>query len=67
MEGLWDQGKDRLAKEVWETLEKAEAAITEVLKPMWEQRKAVRSLLGAGWLTTGVTSFLEKRNSLIIN
>jgi len=66
MEGLWDQVKARLANEGWETLEKAEAAITEVLKPFGEQETAVRSLLGDGWLTTGVTSFLEKRNSLII-
>ena len=67
MEGLWDQVKDRLANELWETLELAEAAITEVLKPVWEQRTLVRSLVGDGWLTTGVTSFLKKRNSLIIN
>ena len=65
VEGLWDQVKDRLANEVWETLEQAEAAITEVLQPFWEQRKAIRALLGAGWLTTEVASFLEK-NSLII-
>ncbi len=37
-EGLWDRVKDRLAKELWETLEQAEAAIPEVLKPGWEQR-----------------------------
>ena len=66
MEGLWDQVKDRLAKEIWETLELAEAAITEVLKPFWEQETAVRSLLGDGGLPKGVASFLEKRNSLII-
>ena len=66
IEGLWDQVKDRLANEIWETLELAEAAITEVLKPFWEQETAVRSLLGDGWLPKGVASFLEKRNSLII-
>ena len=67
MEGLWDRVKARLANEVWNTLEKAEAAITEVLQPFWEHRKLVRALLGNGWLTQGVTRFLEKRNSLIIN
>jgi len=66
VEGLWDQVKARLANELWETLALAEAAITEVLKPFWEQETAVRSLLGDGWLTKGVASFLEKRNSLII-
>lgn len=67
VEGLWNRVKARLANEAWETLEQAEAAITEVLKPLWEQETLVRALVGKGWLTKGVTTFLEKRNSLIIN
>ena len=67
VEGLWDRGKERVANEVWQTLETAEAAITEVLKPLWEQGNLVRALVGKGGLTRGVTAFLKTRNSLIIN
>jgi hypothetical protein len=59
--------KERLANEAWDTLEKAQVAITEVLNPFWKQVKLVRSLLGNGWLTRGVDTFLKRRNSLIIN
>jgi hypothetical protein len=66
-EGLWDPLKRRLAKVAWDTIERVQAAITEVLKPFWEQVDKVRALLGAGWLTQGVASLLSSRNSLIIN
>jgi transposase len=66
IEGLWDPIKRRVANVAWDTLEKVEAAITEVLKPFWEQRDRVRALVGVEWLTQGVTSFLSSRNSIIL-
>lgn len=67
IEGLWDPIKRRLANVAWDTMEKVQAAITEVLHPFWEQVDRVRALLGAGWLTQGVAAFLNSRNSLILN
>ncbi len=67
IEGLWDRVKRRLANVAWDTLENVEAAITEVVKPFWEQGERVQALLGDGWLTQGVATFLRKRNSLIFN
>jgi putative transposase len=67
MESLWDQVKRRIANETWETLETMEAAISEVLEPLWTQVAAVRSLLGDTWLTRSIATFLERRKSLISN
>lgn len=61
IEPLWDQVKDRLANEIWESLDEMESAITEVLKPFWEDVKNVWSLLGNTWLTRGVIIFLQQR------
>ena len=60
IEPLWDQVKDRVANEVWATLEQIEAAITEVLAPYWQELERVRSLLGDTWLTRGVAAYLER-------
>jgi DDE superfamily endonuclease len=67
MESRWDQVKRRIAKETWETLETMEAAISEVLEPLWTQGAAVRSLLGDTWLTRSIATVLERRKSLISN
>jgi len=61
IEPLWDRVKDRLANEVWESLDNMESAITEVLKPFWDDVKNVWSLLGNTWLTRGVIIFLQHR------
>lgn len=66
IEGLWDPVKSRLANVAWDTVEKVQAAITEVVKPFWEQVDRVRALLGAEWLTQGVDTFLTARNRLIL-
>lgn len=67
IEPLWDQVKRRVANYAWETMEKIEAAISEVLEPFWQNVERVRSLLGDTWLTRGVVTFLEQRKSLIHN
>lgn len=65
IESLWDPVKRRIANDVWETLEKIEAAISEVLEPFWQQVEQVQSLLGDSWLTRGVATFLDRRKRLI--
>lgn len=35
MEMLWDQVKRGVANEIWDTLEQIEAAMTQVLEPLW--------------------------------
>ncbi|MBI1925891.1 IS630 family transposase [Candidatus Poribacteria bacterium] len=62
---LWDSVKRDTSNAVWQTLEAIESAITEVLKPFWECRERVWSLLGDGWLTRGVSLFLELRKAII--
>jgi transposase len=67
IEGLWDRVKRRLGNVAWDLLETMQVAITEVLAPFWEHVDRVRTLLGAPWLTQGVTTFLNSRNRLILN
>ena len=67
LEALGAQVKRRPANETWEALETREAAIREVVEPLWTQVAAVRSLLGDTWLTRSTATFLERRKSLISN
>ena len=67
IEPLWDQVKCRVANDTWDTLDKIEEAITEVLEPFWQDVKKECSLLGNTWLTQGVIIFLQRRMSLISN
>ena len=67
IEPLWDQVKCGVANDTWDTLDKIEVAITEVLEPFWQDVKKVWSLLGNTWLTRGVIIFLQRRMNLISN
>lgn len=67
VEPLWDPVKRRTANATWESLEKIEEAITEVLQPFWEQVSRVKSLLGDSWLTRAVRDFLRRRNRVVFN
>ena len=49
VEGLWDQLKDALGNRLFATLEALEAAVTEALRPFWESRDKVLSLV-FGWV-----------------
>ena len=49
VEGLWDQLKDALGNRLFETLEALEAAVTDALRPFWESRDKVLSLV-FGWV-----------------
>ena len=61
IEPLWDQVKRRIANHAWQTLEEMESAISEVLKPYWQDTKQVWSLLGNTWLTRSIIIFLQQR------
>ena len=50
IEGLWDQLKDHLCNKVFASLRAAQAAITDFLRPFWENPERVRDLIGQGWL-----------------
>jgi len=67
VEALWDPVKRGIANEAWDTLEKIEEAITEVLRPFWQKVSLVKSLLGDTWLTRGVGDFLSQRNRVALN
>jgi len=61
IEPLWDQVRRRVANHAWQTLDEMESAISEVLKPFWQNVKHVWSLLGNTWLTRSVIIFLQQR------
>jgi len=67
IEHLWNQVKLFIANQEWETVEKLRDAITEFLKPFWEDKERVMSLLGDTWLTQGVKEFIEDRKTVKIN
>jgi transposase len=45
VEGLWDQMKDCLCNRVFPTLEELEQALTEALRPFWEDSRRTLSLV----------------------
>jgi transposase len=49
VEGLWDQVKDGLCNRLFPTFDELEAALTETLRPFWENTQRVLSLV-FGWL-----------------
>lgn len=59
VEQLWDPVKRHIANQAWDSLEKMEAAINEVIQPFWEKAQKVKDLLGDSWLTRGVDRFLQ--------
>jgi len=50
IEKLWDQMKDRIANRVFATLDDIEGALSDALRPFWENSTPARSLVGTGWL-----------------
>ena len=60
IEGLWDQLKDYLCNKVFASLRAVEAAITEFLRPFWENPERVRDLIGQGWLLAQAKAFFRR-------
>lgn len=51
-EKLWDIVKDGICNRDWIDLEDLERAITECIRPYWEDAKRVVNLIGSGYLTS---------------
>jgi hypothetical protein len=47
---LWDQLKDYLCNKVFASLQAREDAMTDFLRPFWENPERVRDLIANGWL-----------------
>jgi transposase len=50
IEKLWDQLKDHLCNRVYASLTALEEAMTDFLRPFWQEPERVRALIGQGWL-----------------
>ena len=59
-EGLWDQLKDQLCNKVYASLRALENAITDFLRPFWENPERVRDLIGNGWLLSQAKAFFRR-------
>jgi len=51
-EKLWDIVKDGICNRDWVDLDELEVAITERIRPYWDDAKRVVSLRGSGYLTS---------------
>jgi transposase len=60
IEGLWDQLKDQLCNKVYASLRAMEKAITEFLRPFWEEPERVHDLIGNGWLLARAQAFFRQ-------
>ena len=60
IEGLWDQLKDHLCNKVFASLRAMQAAITDLLRPFWENAERVRDLIGQGWLLARAQAFFRQ-------
>ena len=66
IEGLWDQLKDHLCNEVYASLRALEHAISDFLRPFWENPERVRDLIGHGWLLAQATTFFRQFSTSIV-
>ena len=60
IEGLWDQLKDYLCNKVFASLPALEDAMTDFLRPFWENPERVRDLIGNGWLLGQANAFFRR-------
>jgi transposase len=60
IEGLWDQLKDHLCNKVFASLRAMEEAITDFLRPFWENPERIRDLIGQGWLLAQANAFFRR-------
>jgi transposase len=66
VEAIGDLIKDRIGNTLWKKLEALEEAITEELRPLWENAERVRSLVSHPWLIDQVNA-TAANNSAIKN
>jgi transposase len=65
IEGLWDQLKDHLCNKVFASLRALEDAMTDFLRPFWEESERVRDLIGNGWLLARAEAFFRQLSTSI--
>jgi transposase len=65
IEGLWDQLKDHLCNKVFASLRAMQKAITDFLRPLWENPERVRDLIGYGWLLAQAKAFFRQISTSI--
>jgi transposase len=65
IEGLWDQLKDHLCNKVFASLRAMQKAITDFLRPLWENPERVRDLIGYGWLLAQAKAFFRQLSTSI--
>ena len=56
IEKLWDIVKDGICNRLYENLDALEEAITDRLRPYWEDVRRVTSLIGDGWILAEVNA-----------
>ena len=65
IEGLWDQLKDQVCYNVFASLRALEDAMTDFLRPFWEEPERVRDLIGNGWLRARAEAFFRQLSTSI--
>ena len=60
VEKLWDQLKDRLCNQPFNSLRALEAVMTDFLRDVWQDARRVGRLIGDGWLRTQSKRFLRR-------
>jgi RNase adaptor protein for sRNA GlmZ degradation len=65
IEGLWDQLKDYLCNKIFASLAALEDAMTDFLRPFWENAERVRDLIGNGWLLARAEAFFRQLSTSI--
>jgi hypothetical protein len=63
LEKLWDQLKDGLCNQVYASLAALEKALTELLRPFWQEPERVRALIGQGWLWAQSQRFFRQHST----
>jgi transposase len=60
VEKLWDQLKDRLCNQPFNSLRALEAVMTDFLRDVWQDARRVGRLIGDGWLRAQSKRFLRR-------
>jgi hypothetical protein len=60
LRGSLDQLKDHVCNKVFASLRALEDAMTDFLRPFWEEPERVRDLIGNGWLLAQAKTFFRQ-------
>jgi hypothetical protein len=63
VEKLWDQVKDRICNQPFDSLRALEAVMTDFLRAFWQDARRVVSLIGEGWLATQADGFFRQHST----